>query len=761
MLQTLFDRESDAVLVLDDERRCLEANPAACTLFGTSHEQLLRSTVDDFLGRESGFGTSWSGLIASGHQRGDATVRAAGGRTVPVEFWAQANFAPGRHLAVFRDVSERRRTELELGASAEFLHRLIQSSRDCIKVLDLEGRLLSMNAGGAALLELDDAARYLGASWLDLWGSDERPAALDAIRRAAGGEAVRFEAFALTVAGTPKWWETAVSPVNGADGRPERLLAVTRDVTERVRSQRDRAFLADAADALAVSLDYGLTLQRIVDLPVPFLSDVAILDVLEEGTVRRVLRADAGLPDSPHFAVPGAASPAWGEGRALLVREVVDANGRVGSLLQVPLVDPTHLTAGFLTLATALSGRRLDASHLALAEQFALRATLALQNARLYAAEQRARESADAASRTKDEFLATLAHELRNPLGAIVTSSAALEVIGSHAPEARQARAVIRRQTEHLAGLLDDLLDVARIGQGKIELQAQVVDLRAVAERAFEAVRHRFGEKGQSAHLSVPDHPLAVRGDAVRLAQVAANLLTNACRYTPRGGTIDVRLGEEDGQAVLRVRDDGVGIAADKLGMIFELFAQVTQARAHGGGGLGIGLAVVKRLTEMHGGSVVARSEGEGRGTEFEVRLPLTADALPTAALPVRGEAPARRRILVIEDNADARDVLALSLQLDGHEVRVAGSGAEGLTEALSYRPAVILVDIGLPDASGHDVGRRLRQEMGTATLLVALSGYGQPEDRRRSTEAGFDAHVVKPATPDDLRSVLARSRPA
>jgi CheY-like chemotaxis protein len=292
------------------------------------------------------------------------------------------------------------------------------------------------------------------------------------------------------------------------------------------------------------------------------------------------------------------------------------------------------------------------------------------------------------------------------------------------------------------------------------------VDLRVVVEGALEAERHRLDARHQHIDVALPAEPLLVRGDAVRLRQIAANLLSNASKYTPTGGLVTVTLGREGGAASLSVRDNGIGIPTEKLGAIFDLFTQLGAPPGRREGGLGIGLTLVKRLTDVHGGTVVALSAGSGKGSEFVVRMPLLEGA--PAAPPTPAPAPAPDaygcRVLVIEDNPDARDMLAMTLRLAGHEVSVAGSAQEGLARAMAERPRAVIVDIGLPDASGYELAPSLREALGDGALLVAFSGYGQPDDRRRSMAAGFDAHIVKPAAPEELLSVLAahtRGRPA
>jgi signal transduction histidine kinase len=372
-----------------------------------------------------------------------------------------------------------------------------------------------------------------------------------------------------------------------------------------------------------------------------------------------------------------------------------------------------------------------------------------------------ARQAAEAASHAKDEFLAVLGHELRNPLGAIQNAISALRQLGVPTPEAGRLHAIIVRQAAHLSRLMDDLLDVSRVTAGKIALRRGVVDLAEVADRCVTALRQTGRLDGH--RLEVRAERVVVDGDPARLEQVIGNLLDNALKYTPPGGHIGVRVGPEGGVAVLRVRDSGVGLAPEHLASIFEPFVQAHASLDRTEGGLGLGLALVRRLVELHGGTVIARSEGPGRGSEFEVRIPtLPTDAATADASAVSRPAVGPRRVLIVEDHVDARQGLRLLLELDGHSVEEAADGWEGLRRLLAWRPDVALVDVGLPGLDGYALARAARRspECGP-TRLVALTGYGQPDDRRRALEAGFDAHLVKPVTEAALADVLAGSRGA
>ncbi len=374
--------------------------------------------------------------------------------------------------------------------------------------------------------------------------------------------------------------------------------------------------------------------------------------------------------------------------------------------------------------------------------------------------QQKQHEDLKDADRKKDEFLAMLAHELRNPLAPIRNALHLLKLPAVTGAVAAQAREMMERQVEHMVRLVDDLLDVSRITRGKIKLQKEAVDLAAVLARAVEAATPLLEGRRHHFTASLPEGGVLVEADPTRLAQVVVNLLNNAAKFTPEGGRISLVAGRQGTQAVITVRDDGLGIRADALSHIFDLFVQSDSTLDRSQGGLGIGLTLVRSLVEMHGGGVEAHSDGPGRGSEFIVRLPVWAgQRQEPLANGVAEDTPrhAARRILVVDDNVDAAESLALILKLQGDEVRTAHDGPAALAAAQAFQPEVILLDIGLPGMNGYEVARRLREQPPfEGTLVVAMTGYGQEEDRRRSQESGFDHHLVKPVEPTALHRLLA-----
>jgi signal transduction histidine kinase len=365
------------------------------------------------------------------------------------------------------------------------------------------------------------------------------------------------------------------------------------------------------------------------------------------------------------------------------------------------------------------------------------------------------------ANHRKDEFLAMLAHELRNPLAPIRTAVQLLRLKELTEPHRQRARDVIERQVEHLVNLIDDLLDVSRITRGMITLQLEPVLIGAIVARAVETARPAIDAHRHALELDLPDELISVEGDKTRLVQVLANILHNAAKFMDPGGHIRLSVRRDGQHAVIQIADTGIGIAPDLLPKIFELFTQVHTKSERAQGGLGIGLALVRRLTEMHGGTVSAHSDGPGRGASFTVRLPVMAAQI-SGLVKQKREAGAipliePQRILVADDNRDAAEALSLQLQLAGHDVRTAHDGVEALDLAKTFDPDIVLLDLGMPKMDGYEVARRLRVQPGSRRVtLIALTGWGQQQDRDRTTDAGFDAHLVKPVAETQLFRALA-----
>ncbi|HET8696187.1 MAG TPA: ATP-binding protein [Gammaproteobacteria bacterium] len=465
----------------------------------------------------------------------------------------------------------------------------------------------------------------------------------------------------------------------------------------------------------------------------------AVLVVAEERMVSAeskrlaaVLRGQPPWSDLPLLLITreGADSP-----RA---REAVSTLGNV-TLLERPLRITTLLSA----VRTALRARR---------RQYQIRGHLEER--------ERAAEALRAADQRKDEFLATLGHELRNPLAPLLTGLHLLRLSGGQDPTIARMTDVMERQITHLVRLVDDLLEVSRITRGVIDVQREPVELGVLIRSAVETTRQMFESARHRLTVELPDAPIMISGDAVRLAQVFANLLANAAKYTDAGGRVSLTARCRGGQAVVAVRDNGIGISPTHLKSVFEMFMQVDRSNRRAQGGLGIGLTLVRSLVEMHGGSVEAHSAGLGKGSEFIVTLPVidagaAEDARPGTPLPEFAE----RRILVVDDNRDAADTLAMLLETLGADVEVAYGGQMALDSLARFAPDTVLLDIGMPEIDGYEVARRIRLEpRNERVMLVALTGWGQDQDFRLSKTAGFDHHLVKPPDIDELRAALARS---
>ncbi len=689
------------------------------------------------------------------------------------------------YQAAGRDISDRKRAEED----AARLAAIVASADDAIVSKTLDGIITSWNRGAERMFGYP-AHEAVGRPISVIIPPDRMEEHRDILARLRRGEAIEpFETERVARDGRRLAISLSVSPIRDARGRLIGASKVARDISERLQAEqnlkasiRTLEMLYRLADVVGRTRGLGETCEAAVEaiMAGTSASRASVLLLDDAGVMR--FRAWRGLSERYRAAVDGhspwsaetsdpasiAITDVLEDPGLAALRDVITAEG-IRALAFVPLVHQGRLLGKFMLYH--------DAPHVFSAEELRLAATIAhhvafglaraqgeAAVARALARERAARAEADAAraeaeraNQAKDEFLAMLAHELRNPLGVIVNAVAVLDTAGALHGDRDRARLMIRRQAEHLARLLDDLLDVARITSGRIELDRDRVDLGAAVELAAEAQRHRIEAKRQRLSLILPPQPLTVIGDGVRLQQVLGNLLNNASKYTPAGGFIQVALAADAGEAVLSFRDTGAGIPADKLDAIFELFVQANPTLARTEGGLGIGLTLVKRVVELHGGAVRARSDGPGRGAEFTVRLPLAETAAVRDGRPAASAGPTPRRILVVEDHEDGREMLVTSLRLQGHEVLEAATGREAIEAASAHAPEVVLVDIGLPDVEGYEVGREVRRVLGDGVRLVALTGYGQPADRARSEAAGFDAHLVKPVDPPTLGDTLQR----
>jgi signal transduction histidine kinase/CheY-like chemotaxis protein len=532
---------------------------------------------------------------------------------------------------------------------------------------------------------------------------------------------------------------------HGGAGQRARLLKASRPRQERLEQ------LLDVSDELArPHAREEVLMQRVAEL------------------AGQLLDADAAgvfVPDGDDLTRRGG----WGEAASVFdmaaapkIRECLTAALDSGEAAVVPATVSGHtvvalpLRAGWQMVGVLAIARPVErpivGDDLAIVARFAAHAATALENARLF------REVREADQR-KDDFLARLGHELRNPLAPIVNALHLLERVDERGAQGRELRAIMTRQIRHLAGLVDELLDVSRIRLGKLTLHTQPIDLRDVARRSFETLQLSGQAEGHDIALTTAAEPVVVLGDAARLEQVVGNLLQNAVKYTPRGAPIRITVDPLGGEAVLCVVDRGIGIAPEMLPHVFQLFTQADRSLHRAQGGLGLGLALVRALVERHGGRAMGESAGLGHGSRFTVRLPLCAlDPAPVTGDGITEPTTRPTRILVVEDSADAREALRAVLQAEGHCVAVAVDGVAGVEVAQTFRPEFAFIDLGLPGLDGFEVARRLRVAPVTPPIcLVALTGYGQREDRERTRQAGFDSHLVKPVVPEQLFELIAR----
>ncbi|HYL87304.1 MAG TPA: response regulator [Burkholderiales bacterium] len=532
---------------------------------------------------------------------------------------------------------------------------------------------------------------------------------------------------------------------------------VARASAEEARRRAN--LLAHASHELGASLDLEQGMRRLLDLVVPHVCDAAAVTIEKEPGKRDTLSA----PAADYVPAP-LASAMQAVLRDHKMAEVADEAGLAATLCY-PLQVGDRVIGAF---ALGYAGRRpRDRDML---EEIAGRAAIALDNARLYRTLKReitrsrqAEEELQDANRRKDEFLAMLSHELRNPLAPIRNAVELMRRVGSAESRLVMARDVIDRQATQLTRLVDELLDVSRISQGKIVLKKEPVELAKIVAHSVETSRPMIDQREQRLAIEVSARPVWLQGDFARLSQAVSNLLNNASKYTPEGGRIRLTASATEGVATITVEDNGTGIEPELLPRVFELFVQGERGLDRAQGGLGIGLTLVKRLVELHQGRVEAQSDGPGTGARFRILLPSISAVQPerpAAPPPVASQEVYGRRVLVVDDNVDAAESTAAFLRLEGHEVKTVSDGNEALASVRVFAPHVIVLDIGLPGLDGYAVARRLREQGDTShALLIAMTGYGQKDDRQKATEAGFDYFFVKPTDPSQLQHAIERGR--
>lgn len=617
----------------------------------------------------------------------------------------------------------------------------LSSIGDGVITTDVAGRVTFLNPVAESLTGWSqEAVGQLLSSVIRIINEESRePVEIPTVEAIREDKTVKLANHSLLIAkdGTERSISDSAAPITNDKGEIAGVVLVFRDITERRKAERTRdKALAYADDIIATLREPFIVLDFNLRVKTANRSFYDKFQVSKEETENRLVY-DLG---DGQWDIPGLRK---------LLDEVLSRNQSVHDF-EVEHVFPQ---LGRKTMLLNARPFPPDSKHPELI-------LLAVED--VSALRERAEELAEA-SRHKDEFLATLAHELRNPLSPIRNAVHYLGLEGLTERDVMTARGVITRQVAIMVRLIDDLLDVSRISRNKLDVRKEPVDLAAVVESAVESSSPFLQQCGHQLTISLPSEALHLDADPIRLAQVFLNLLNNAAKYTSRGGKISLSAIREGSDAVVSVRDNGLGIPSDMLSSVFDMFTQVDRPKEQSQGGLGIGLTLVRRLIEMHDGSIEARSDGAGKGSEFVVRLPLL--LLPLDEKLEGSDAPAVKRqghgrILVVDDNRDSADSLAMLLRLKGNEIRTAHDGAEALAVAELFHPEIVLLDIGLPKLNGYDVARRIRlQPWGKEALLIALTGWGQDEDRRLSQEAGFNFHIVKPVDLAALEALLAGAK--
>ncbi|BAY97309.1 multi-sensor hybrid histidine kinase [Tolypothrix tenuis PCC 7101] len=647
------------------------------------------------------------------------------------------------------NLTERKRAEEELRQSEEFNQRMLASSNDCIKVLDLDGRLLYINPGGICLLEIDDLTPLLHTEWRCFWEGEMRQEAENAIAIAKAGELARFQGYCPTAKGTPKWWDVAVTPIRNPAGQVMQLLCISRDITdykqaeETIRQSEIRyRYLAEAIPHLVWTCDaHGYcdyVNQRLCEY-----TGLIFEQALGFGWLAAVHPED--MPESQELWINAVANSTFYK-HEYRFRRNSDGSYRWHLILGLPLKDEQGRVEKWFGTCTDIHDQK----------------EIEIERDRILQLEQVARNEAEKANRVKDEFLAILSHELRSPLNPILGWTKLLQSRRLDAHKTAEALATIERNAKLQTQLIDDLLDIARILRGKLTLNDDAVNLIFVIEAAIDTVRTAAVAKSILIHPELRNVG-QVSGDAVRLQQVLWNLLTNAIKFTPNGGRVDIRLERVENQAQITVTDTGKGINPNFLPYIFESFRQEDVSITRKYGGLGLGLAIVRHIIEAHGGTVAVNSPGEGQGATFTVSLPLQniePESDRTADLAADELNLAGIKILTIDDEPDSRDFLTVLLDYYGAEVVTVATSYEFLAALESFQPDVIVSDIGMPEVDGYTLIKQVRSllpEQGGQTPAIALTAYAGEINQQQALAAGFQKHLSKPIDPDLLVQAVAQ----
>ena len=750
--QAFFEAASVGTAQADLRGRFLRVNARLSQITGYSHEELLRMSFLDVTHPDDREATRQA-AAAFCHAR-DYRLEKRYLRKDGSVVWVDVSAAPVRDatgrllytVAVIQDITARHQYEEELESSEHRFRSLVSATAQVVWRANADGFVVEDSPTWRAYTG-QTFEEFKGRGWMDAVHPDdcERVRA-DVLAAVQGREPFESEYRLRRPDGSWAWTVARGTPVLDADGAIREWIGTNTDITDRKRA--DEALRTSEA-RLRAALDVGGIgiWERDMERGLGYWSPTAfaIMGIAADVTPpdERAWRAvvhpdDIGAVEAEWMRARDARDEYHYTHRIIRPDGVVrwlDARGR---FFYDEDGTPLRMLGAFVDVTDRKMAEAEREDLLGIAE--------------------RARADAEAGSRAKDEFLAMLGHELRNPLAAVRNAVVTAQLDGARRERSLE---IARRQADQLARLLDDLLDVARITQGRIALRREPTYLAGIVARALETTRAVVEERGHALDVRLLADDVRVDADPARIEQAIVNLITNAAKYTEPGGRIGLEMRRDGTDAVLAVRDSGIGIAPDMLPYVFDLFAQAERGLDRAQGGLGIGLTIVKRVIELHGGRVDARSDGVGRGAEFVVRLPaLPAAPAETAAAPLsRPRETVRARILVVEDNVDAAETLGALLELLGHEVHVAHDGPAALELARAKTPRVLLVDIGLPGMDGYEVARRAREDPQLrGAILFALTGYGRDEDRKAALDAGFDGHLVKPVTVEALEEVVAQS---
>jgi PAS domain S-box-containing protein len=671
---------------------------------------------------------------------------------------------------VFVDISDRKRAE----EAQSRLGAIVESSDDAIIGKTLEGIIVSWNASAERIFGYT-AEEAVGQSILLIIPPERQAEEGEILARLCAGERIdHYETVRVAKDGRQIHVSLTSSPIRDGTGQVIGASKVARDITAKKREEEGLRLLQGMSVRLSTALDEDYILGEALRTAAAIQgTGMGLLLVLSPTEDELVVGASLGF-DAEALAAFPAIRPGQGgfaacleqEGRVIIENAAADPCMagflEVFRRLGIKAIHSTPLTTrsgkALGVLSTQFTGpHRPSEQELSLVDLCARQAVDFFENARLYT---ELRE----ADRAKNDFLAILAHELRNPLAPIRNTVETVRLTGAHSPELRAGLGVIDRQILLMTRLIDDLLDVSRITQNKLELRKERLELADVIHAAVESSRPILTARAHDFGVDLPPEPIMLEADLARLAQVTSNLLNNAAKYTERGGRIRLTARREGNEAIVSVRDNGIGIPEQLQARVFDMFAQVEHSLDRSEGGLGIGLHLARKLAEMHGGNLSVRSAGSGKGSEFTLRLPVPEEPAPQRRCFVSDWAPqslgSPLRILVVDDNRDSADSLGLLLEIPGNVVRIAYDGLHAVEMAAEFRPDVVLLDIGLPKLDGYQVAQRIRQQPGGMDLtLIALTGWGQEEARVRAKQAGFDSHLVKPVDPGLLLRHLGSLR--